>query len=103
MFMPGDKAKLVKPNWDTPITASARPYIGTEVTVKSMLMTMLVEGGVGYEIDTHDGVRFKCRPECLEKAQPPKEKTGSWESTPFWKQITAPKREPVEARSVGLA
>lgn len=100
-FKPGEKAKLVLPaSLPPPVTQWVRAYFGTEVTVLTGLLPVeTIFGGVAYSIVTHDGKKLYAHPRCLERPQPPKEKTGSWEHCPFAEQITAPKKRPVEAPS----
>lgn len=100
-FKPGEKAKLVEV---PPIDPFTRQYMGTEVTVMGgPEPTRRLLGGCGYIVKCHDGTELMCTPECLERPQPPKEQVGNWEDVPYWKQITAPKMNPVEHAAGGLA
>lgn len=99
-FKPGEKARLVNPSHMRLMDRRARKYLGEEVTVVSELgLYGTLVGGMGYEIRALDGTQMWCVPTCLERAQPPKEQVGSWESTPYGDLIRAPKKEPVEACS----
>lgn len=102
-FNPGDKARLVGVAHNRGICREALPYLGTEVTVQSHLTDVgHLQGKMGYEVLTHDGLVLCCIPECLERPpKPPHEQKVAWELVPAWRLITAPKKVPVEAVARG--